>query len=182
MAIPTVNQNLSGSFIPTTFIFDAALLQEMDINSDEFKELLIRLYQNLNRMALSLNVKTSGYYPLNQFVTSDLYFPSTASTGLTPVTYRPVTRVVINFGILPNAGTKSVLHGITVTNATSFTRIYGTATDPVGHNYIPLPYASPTLVNNIELKVDATNVTVITGIDRTAFTITYIVLEFLTSK
>ncbi len=180
MALPTVNQNISGSFVPTTFIFDVAKLQDVDVNSDQFKELLVRLYQNLNRMVLSLNVKTSGYFPLNQFVMGDQYFPATASTSLTQANYRPATRVVINFGALPNTGTKAVAHGITCTANTSFVRIYGTASDTTGFNYIPLPYASPTLANNIELKVDATNVTVITGSNRTNFNLCYIVLEFIT--
>lgn len=182
MALELVNQNLSGSFVPTTFILDVAQLDDIDVTSDEFKELLVRLYQNLNRIALSLNVKTSGYYALNQFVTGSLWFPSVASTSLVNNPYRPETRVVINFGALPNAGSKSVAHGITCNSGVSFTHIYGTATDPVGFNYIPLPYASASGADDIELKVDATNVTVITASNRTAFTTTYIVLEFLTAS
>lgn len=181
MALELLNPNLYGSFVPTTFLLDVSIINKIDIDSPEFKELLVRLYRNLNRMCLSLNVKTSGYYALNQFVTGDLYFPATAGTSLVNADYRPVTRKVINFGTLPNAGTKSVAHGITINAGVSFVRIYGSSTDPVGFNYIPLPYASPTDANNIELNVDATNVNVITGSDRTAYTLTYIVLEFLTS-
>lgn len=180
MAIPLVNQNISGSFVPTTFILDVARIQSVDVNSDDFKELLVRLYQNLNRMALSLNVKESGFYALNQFVTGGLYFPSTPSTSLTNQDYRNVTRLTINFGVLPNAGTKSVAHGITCNAGVSFVHIYGAASDTTGFNYIPLPYASTTLINNIELKVDGTNVTVITGSNRSNFNLSYIVLEFLT--
>jgi hypothetical protein len=47
--------------------------------------------------------------------------------------------------------------------------------------YIPLPYASPTLVNNIQLSVDATNVTITTGIDYSAYTVTYVILEYIKS-
>ncbi|MGH3054170.1 MAG: hypothetical protein ACRDL7_04235 [Gaiellaceae bacterium] len=181
MVIPVVNPNIQGSFVPTTFIMDVASLQEVDVNSEEFKELLVRLYQNLNRIVLSLNIKTSGYYDTNQFVDGSLWFPSAASSSLVNTPYRPETRLVVNFGALPNTGSKSVAHGITCNGAVSFTRIYGAATDPINFKYIPLDYASPTAANNIELKVDATNVTVITGSDRTAFTTTYIVLEFLTA-
>lgn len=181
MTLPVVNPNVLGSFISTTFVLDVARLEDIDVQSPEFKELLVRLYQDLNRMLFSLNRKISGNYGLSQFVTGSLWFPSTAATSVANVTYRPETRIVINFGTLPNTGTKSVAHGINCNSGVSFTRIYGTATDPVGFHYIPLPYASPTLVNNIELKVDATNVTVITGSNRTAFTTTYIVLEFLTA-
>ena len=181
MVLPVVNSNVLGSFISTTFVLDVARLEDIDVQSPEFKELLVRLYQDLNRMLFSLNRKISGNYGLSQFVTGSLWFPSTSSTSVANVTYRPETRVVINFGTLPDTTTKSLAHGINCNKGVSFTRIYGAATDPVGFNYIPLPYASPTLVNNIELKVDATNVTVITGSNRTAFTTTYIVLEFLTA-
>lgn len=182
MALDIVNQNTSGSFVKTNFILDVAKLQDIDVQSEEFKELLVRLYQDLGLMLSSLNDKENGYYALNQFMTGKQLFPSAPSTSLVNQYYRPVTRKVINFGALPNAGTKSVPHGITCNSGVSFVYIGGCATDPVGFNYIPLPYASPTLVNNIELKVDATNVTIITGSNRSAFTITYIVLEFVTQS
>jgi hypothetical protein len=180
MAIPIQDQNSIGVFVPTTFILDVAQLQSINVTEPAFKELLVRLYENLNRMVLSLNSKTSGVYPTNQTVTGNMYFPVAASTSLVTMPNRPVTRIVINFGALPNAGTKSVAHGLTINSAVSFTNIYGTASDPVNFKYIPLPYASTTLNKNIELNVDATNVNVITGIDYSAYTLTYIVLEFLT--
>lgn len=180
MALPIIDLNVAASFVPTTFILDSAQISEVDVTSDEFKQLLIRLYKNLNRMAIVINTKTSGFYATNQFVTSDQYFPFAASSSLVQQDYRPVTRVVVNFGFLPVSGTKSVAHGIMCTANTKFVHLYGTATNPVSpFAYIPLPYASPTLVNNIELKADGTNVTVITGSDRSAFTICYIVIEFL---
>ncbi len=170
-----------GSFVPTNYIWEISQIQEADINSPEFKELLVRLYQNIGNIALALNTKDTAQYPLSEFVNGQLYFinPAYTSATATSPALRQVLRKVINFGTLPNTGTTTVAHGITCTAATSFTRIYGCSSDPVGFNYIPLPYASPTLANNIELRVDATNVTIITGSNRTAFTITYIVLEYL---
>jgi hypothetical protein len=171
----------SGSFVPTTFVVDVAQLQDIEVNSDEFKELLVRLYQNLNLMCISLNAKTSGYYPLNQFVTGNLYYPKgIISTSLIPSNYRSSIRIVIDFGALPNTATKSVPHGIIVTANTTWVVIKGTATDPVGLTGIPIPYASPTGANVIELNVDATNVNVTTNGARSNYTITVIELEFLT--
>lgn len=86
--------------------------------------------------------------------------------------------MVVDFGALPNTGTKSVPHNITVTGSTIWTRYYATATYP-GSSGIPIPYASPTLANNIEINVDATNVNITTGSDRTAYTTTYVILEYL---
>jgi hypothetical protein len=168
--------------VPTTDIWDVSQVYDTDFRDPgQMQELFVRLYQNLNNMSLSLNARDAGYYDTQQYLNSQVFFPNPAlnsSTATTP-TYRSVFRKVINFGALPNAASKSALHGIVCSAATSFTRIYGTATDPVGFNYIPLPYASPVLANNIAIDVDATNVTITTGSNRTAFTITYVVLEYL---
>lgn len=177
-------KNQIGAFIPTTDIYDViSNIYAEDVNSVEFKELLVRMYQNLNRQATILNMKDTGYYDVQEFVCGQVYFPNPglSSQSSTAPSYRQVYRKVINFGALPNTATKNVPHEITTTPNTTFTRIYGTATDPVGKNYIPLPYASPTAANNIELKANATNVTVITGTNRSAFTATYIVLEYIQS-
>lgn len=168
----------AGLFVPTTNIWDVAELYETDVNSDQFKELLVRLYQNVNNIALSLNIKDSAYYTLNEFVNGQLFFPSSLSSNATEPQYRQVYRLVINFGALPNAATKSVAHGLSIGSTWTFTRIYGTATNP-STEFIPLPYASPTLNQNISLNVDATNVNVTTAINYSAYTTTYIVLEYL---
>jgi hypothetical protein len=185
MAIPVANQNTSGISVPNTFIFDVSQIQQLQELSPEFKELLVRLYQNLNRMCLALNAKTGGIYPLNQFVTGNNYFPDSVVTGvaasLVQSYYRESTRILINFGALPNASTKSVPHGLTVNANTVWVYIQGWATDPSGLTGIPIPYSSSSTANIIELNVNATNVNVTTNSNRTNYTITYIVLEFLTS-
>lgn len=92
---------------------------------------------------------------------------------------RDVYRKVIDFGALPNAGVKTVAHGITFDASSSLTHLYASATDPVNLLYIPIPYASPTLANNIEISLDSTNVIITTGTNRSAFTICYVVIEWL---
>lgn len=172
-----------GAFVPTTNIWDVSELYTIDLSSPQFRELLVRLYQNINAMALVLNIKDSGYYVQDEFINGQQFFPNpslTSASSTTPV-FRSVVRKVINFGALSNTAAKSVAHGLTINSSYTFTRIYGCSSDTSGSNYIPLPYASPTAANNIELKVDSTNVTVITGSDRTNFTTTYIILEYLTT-
>ena len=172
-----------GSFIPTTNIWDVNQVNDLEDIKPELKELLVRLYQNLNRMSLVLNTKDSGFYVTNEFTTGQVYFPNPANSSATPQgpVFRQTLRVVVNFGPLPNAGVKSVPHNIPVTPGFTFTRIYGCASDTVGFNYIPLPYASPTLVDNIELKVTATDVVITTAADYSAYTVTYVILEYIKS-
>jgi hypothetical protein len=171
----------SGSFLPTTSVWDVSQLYAVDVKSPEFKELLVRLYQNINNIALALNGKDAGYYSLLEFINGQLFFPNPlldSSTQANPI-FRPVTRLVVNFGGLPNAGLKSVPHGIAINNNYTFTRIYATASDTVGHTYIPIPYASPVLANNIELYVDTVNVNIVTGSNRTNFDECYVILEYI---
>lgn len=171
------NQSINtGLYVPTTNIWDVQEIQKVDVNSEEFKELLVRLYQNINVISLALNLKESAYYVEQEFLTSQLFPP--ASTSLDSE-YRPSYRKYINFGALPNTATKSVAHGLTFDTATTATRIYGAATDPAGVTLIPLPYASPVLNNNIELWIDGTNVNVKTGTNRTNFTRSGIIIEVL---
>jgi hypothetical protein len=171
------DRRLTGLFVPTTEIYDAIqLLEQYEVTSPEFKELIIRLYQNTNRIAESLNLKDSGIYDTEEFVNGQTWFTNTAVTNQAQP-FRQVLRKVINFGTLPNTGTTSVAHGIAPTTSYQFTRIYGCSTDPAGQNYIPLPYAGA--ANSIELNADATNVNITTTTNRTAFTTTFVVLEYL---
>lgn len=172
-----------GAFVPTTNIWDVYQIYSIEITSPEFKELLVRLYQNINNISLALNLKDTGYYTLQEFLNSQAFFPNpslTTTTDSQPV-YRQVFRTVVNFGTLPNAGTTTVAHNINVTSGYSFTRIYGAATNTARTSFIPLPFASPTLNENIKLEVTNTDVSITTGIDRTAYTVTYVILEYIKS-
>ena len=171
-----------GAFVPTTNVWDPTEIYSTEVTSPEFKELLVRMYQNLNLMSNVLNLKDTGYYDTTEFVTGQQFFPKPGLTSLTSQApdYRQAFRKVINIGeALKDAGTTTKAHGITVDANTIFTRIYGVANNPVGLSYLTLPYSSPTLIENIKLTVDNTNVTIVTGNDRTAYTITYVVLEWL---
>jgi len=171
-----------GANIPTTSLLDVQRLYTVDIKSPEFKELMVRLWQTVNTLSLATNMKDTGYYTLEEFINSQYFFkdPTEIAAINTDPKYRPVFRKVINFGALPNATTKSVAHGLTLTDDYKFTRIYGTATDPSTPRFgIPLPYSSATLNENIELFVDDTNITIITAIDYSSFTNCFVIIEYL---
>jgi len=171
---------LQGSFVPTTNVWDVSQIYEVDVNSPEFKELLVRLYQNLNIIAVVLNTKDTGYYDTINYVNGQLYFPNPnlTSQSSTSPSYRQVQRLTIDFGALPNTAVKSVAHGLAITASYTFTRIYGCASDTSGNNYIPIPNVSGT--DPVEIYVDATNVNIATATDMTAYTVVYVVLEYIT--
>lgn len=169
-----------GAFVPTTEVWDISEIYNTDINSEAFKELIVRLYQNINNIALSVNIRDAGYYVDEEFVNGQLFFsdPTLSSSTAQKPTLRQVFRKVINFGSLPNTATKSAAHSITLDSNSTFTRIYGCASDTTGNTYIPLPYASTT-GNPIELFVDSTNINIVTSSDRTNFDTCYVIIEYL---
>lgn len=172
-----------GLYIPTTNVWDVAALQQMDVNSAEFKELLIRLYQNLNNIATVLNLKDSAYYNTLEFVNGQMWFPNPANNSSTvgTATFRNDYRMVVNFGALPKAGTTSIAHNIPINGAYTFTRIYGAASDTTTLTYIPIPFVSATsVVDQLQLDIDSTYVNITTGgKDYSGYNVCYVVLEYL---
>lgn len=165
-----------GAFLPTTSIFDPGLVRSLNVNSEEFKEVLVQLMQAVNNIALVTNIKDTGYYYQQQFVNGQVYFPNPAfnsTTAQSPVG-RQVTRMVINFGPLPNAAEKSVAHGVTFNSSISGTRVYGCATNP-GVRLVSIAN------NDINVQVTPTDIVLTTESDYSDCTICYMVLEYLTS-
>jgi len=138
---------------------------ELPEDQKEFRNRINDLYQ---RIASAVNGKEGGLYVPIEKVNGQLYFKSTANQE-TKVVYR----MVVDFGALPNAGSKSVAHGIVGWDSNfRLTRAYGAATDPVALQAIPLPN------DGILLEINSTNVTVTTTSNRSAFTATTIVIEY----
>lgn len=198
MAASNQQYQRAGSFVQTTQVWDQAQLEQANVNSPEFKKLLVRLYQNINQIAVVLNTKSTGAYYEQEFVTGDLFFPNPANTlsstlPIAPVE-RQVSRAVVNFGALPNTTLKSMPHQLDVGPQWTFVKIYGCATNPSlfsnatppnpppRQNYIPIPYVDATgvIANNIELYVDQTNVNIQTAADYSAWTVTYVIIEWIT--
>jgi len=141
------------------------------------------LKEALNDLSIAVDFKESGLYGLVETVNGQNWFmdPALNSTTAQSPSLRSGVRKVYNCGTLPAAaGTLTVAHGLTITAELIITRIYGAATQP-STTYIPLPYASPVLADNIEIWLDATNINIKVGKDRSAFTTCYIVIDMLRS-
>ena len=173
----------AGVFLPTTDVYDRALLDQIDVNSQDFRDFLVRLYQRTNDIAIVTNIKTSGYYIETEFLNGNLWFENKSLSGITSNTktpdYRQEFTKVINFGALPNTAAKTAAHGITINSSVTFTHIYATATDTTGFTSLSIPYAHATAANIVRLDRDATNVTITTGANRTNYDTCYVVLKYL---
>lgn len=168
-------QQATGSFIQQTPLFDAQQWYSLKPTDDQFRDLLVLMHQQLNQMALILNLKTTGYHLLESFNNSNQWFnPNTTD----PLQLRAEFTKVINVGAL-GAGVTNAPHGISILAGSTikFTYIGGSATDSVGLVFYPLP-APNGGANDIIVTVDATNV-VITNNSGVNFTSAYIVLKYL---
>ena len=154
----------TGLFLPTTMMLP-----------DDNEEMKIRLYQYLNNIAMATNLKDTASYSLEEFLCGQVFFPDpTILPGAANyLIKRGAYRKVVDFGQLPNTATKSVAHDITIFNTFSFTRIYATASNPVGLTFFPIPG------NGCNITVDATNVNITTTANMTAYTKCYCILEYL---
>ena len=145
-------QDSPGLYVPNTFILDMELIENVDLNSPEFREQLINLYQNLNLIAISLNQKTNGVYPLTEINSSQQLFADPDSiTSYIPTIASPIS-ITVN--------------------------LYGGATDQAAKLFFPLPYTSTT-GDHIQLNFDGTNVNITTLSNRTNFTVTCVILEYV---
>ena len=156
------------------------LLPQTYIIPDDPQEKDLKIGQYLNDIATATNSKDSGIFDAVETITGQQFLPLFGTQTASNATYRTVLRKVIDFGALPNATSKSVAHGITFGSTLSATKIYGAATSP-STAWIPLPFASPTLASNISLELNATNVIVTTGSNRTSFTRCFVVIEWITT-
>jgi hypothetical protein len=170
-----------GAFVPTTQVWDIQTLYNVNVNSPEFKDLLVRLYQNVNLIANVLNIKDSGYYVQDEFVCGQVFYsnPSLNSSSTTNPTNRQVFRKVVNFGALPDTGTKRMPHGIPFNASFSITRFYAAASNPTSLTYIPIPYASNTAADVVEMYADDTYVYIITASTMSAYTICNVIIEYI---
>jgi hypothetical protein len=163
--------NTPSSFLPTA--------GTRDLGTKELDMTVLR--QSVNNMAIIVNSKDSGYYPLSEFMSGQSWFKNpllSSQTAQSPA-LRQGFRKVINFGMLPNAATKSVLHGLDfpIGSPYIFTRIYGAATNPTLPRAIPLPYVAAASL--VELHVTSTHIVVTTTADYSGYTRCVVVVEFL---
>ena len=154
---PLVSNQVSDSDFPDNF--------------PDFIELFDREYKKLID---AVNTKEGGVYLPYESATFQKYFSESD-----PQSTVSVYRKVIAFGALPNNGTKSVPHGIDFTSLSRLTRMYGAATNPSSMSYLPLPFSSPTLANNISLEADSGVITIKTGANYSAYVNVTVVIEYL---
>lgn len=136
------------------------------------------LVEHLKKISNAVNIREIGWFLDEELLSGKQFIPPSGISGSSQQ-YRTVFRKVIDFGTLPNATTKNVAHGITVDANFTLLNLYGAASDPVAFIYRPVPYATDIAANTIVLFMTATNVSIRTSIDYTAYTRCYVVIEYI---
>lgn len=88
---------------------------------------------------------------------------------------RTLYRKIINTGSLPNNTTKNVAHGIS--NLRRVVNLHGYAFRSSDSFTLPLPFASSEL-GRVEILVAGSNIRIVTAMDRTNYTESYVVVEY----
>lgn len=146
---------------------------------DQARPMLVEL---LKKITNALNVREIGWYLDEEILTGKAFIPGIDNliNGSTSQVFRQVFRKVIDFGALPNAGTKSIPHGIVFDNNFTLTYLGAYATDPINFVAVPIPYVDPgTLANSIALTMDSTNINITTVINYSSFTRCFITVEYM---
>ena len=127
--------------------------------------------EQLRRIVDNVNAKVSGAY-LDQILLSGYQFVKGTAN---PNEFRSVFRKVVDTGALSNTGTTNIPHGLPFSAGDNFSLVFmqGGATDPVNFLAAPMPN------QDINLKIDSTNIIITTSADYSAYTQSYVVVEYM---
>lgn len=145
------------------------LRQQRSFPPDNLQVLTVEIDRAYIDIASKVNARTIGTFPVNSpVVTGEEWF--LAGQIRKQQTLRRV---------YPFSSAGSIAHGITTSQITGFTRIYGTFTN--GTNWYPLPYVDAAdATNQISILVTPTNIVITAGGGAPpSITSGYIILEWL---
>jgi len=137
---------------------------------DSLQALQVEIDKSYVDVAQKVNARTIGIFPVNtNVVTGESWY----LTGVKQQTLRQVYTIT---------GTGNIAHGLTLSQLSGFTRIYGTFTD--GTNWFPLPYVDVVAANNqVNIVITGTNIVITAGGGSPPAVVSgWVVLEWLTNR
>ncbi len=143
---------------------------------EEAREFLV---EHLKKISNAVNAREIGWYLDEELISGKSFIPVPVPMGdASPQQFRTVLRKVIDFGALPNSTIKSVPHGILVNSRFTLIHLYACATDPIGLTSFEIDHAEPA-TGVTWMYMDATNINIITGSNRTSYTRVFVTIEFI---
>ena len=140
------------------------------------------MYDTLNRsVGVNYMPEKQGSLEIDGVDLRNIYSTNETKIG-TWINGKPLYRKVVNFGALPNAAQKKVVHGIANLEYVVYAYACSGRTNsgtPVTHTWFPINHARPdSYANSIGLWVEDTDITIQTAIDRSTSTETYVIIEY----
>ena len=146
---------------------------------EEAREFLV---EQLKKLAIATNQREIGLFIDVETLSGQQWIPTTAMSGpgsSNSQQFRTVFRKVIDFGALPAGGNKPIAHGIVFDTNFTLVNLYLSATDPVNFKAFSLQYWANSVAGSIILNMDASNVNVTVTSNYSAYTRSFIVIEYL---
>lgn len=152
-----------------------------DVVPGKWEEAKPFLVEILKKITNAVNVREIGFFLDQELLSGKQFIPGVniVTGGGSSQQFRTVLRKVVNFGTLPNAGLKSVPHGIMFDANFTLIEMFAAATDPTNLVAIPIPFDSAGAATGVALFMDATNVNILTQTNRSTYTRCYVVIEYL---
>lgn len=160
---------------------DEIYLSVYDYVPESWEDAKPFLVEQLSKISNAVNIREIGYYYDEEIETGKSFIPADEMLGSNSSDSqqsRAIFRKVIDFGPLPNAGAKTVPHGITFDSNLTLISLSAGATNPTSLDAIPVPFSSPTLNENIKLHITSTDVRILTGIDYSDYTRCFVTIEY----
>jgi len=135
--------------------------------SQDDKQLLRNIFRKTNELVNIINTKDTGIFNDEEFFTAQQW-----NVGKDQGEQQVLYRKAFDAGALPNIGTLTVAHNLSLDANWDFIKIYGTAKDSTGVQWVPLAHPDITIV------IDNTNINITTTSNLSAYTTTRIILEY----
>ena len=139
-----------------------------DVVPEEWPQARQFLVEHLKKITTGVNNREVGTFYDVEVLSGKRFIP--ADNSQEP---RSVLRKVIDVGTLANSGTTTEPHGLTVDANFTLVAMWGGTTDPVAFTAASMPN------QDINLSLDSSNIIVTTTSDYSAYTRSYVIIEFL---
>lgn len=149
-----------------------------DVVPEKWEDARAFIIEQMKKISIAVNIREIGWFLDEELLSGKAFIPGT-NTGGSSQQYRQVLRKVIDFGTLPNAGTKSVQHGIIFDDNFTLIQMFASATNPTTHFALPIPYVEQTPGQSIQIYMDATNINIVTAFNFSGYTRCFVVVEYM---
>lgn len=137
------------------------------------------LIEHLKKISNAVNDREIGFFLDEELLSGKSFIPGLTVPGNNPGQFRSILRKVVDFGPLPNAGTKSVPHGITIDANFTLIQLWAAATDPIGLTSFVIPHSTVVPANVVQIYLDSTNINITDLVNYSNYTRIFVIIEYL---